>query len=387
MNDLKLFNLTIPQKAIFLSEQYSSGTNLNSIGGNIIIEEKVDLDLLEKALNIFVKNNDALRIRIHMEDSIPMQYIVPYEPFYLKRVFLKDKQDLDKLTSETVACPFNFFDSSLFNFTLFKFEDGTGGLTLSFHHIISDAWSISLFVDGIIKIYSNLLNNTTINENENNSYLDFVKSEQDYFNTSRFKKDKEFWNSFFSSEPEHIIISNKKEKNITTTAKRKSFLLDKELYKKITSLCKEANCSLFTFFMAIYSLYLARINNSNFSTIGTPILNRTNVKEKSTCGIFTGTQPFCLNIDYNMSFNDFLKNVMCSQIKFFRHQKYPYSTLLEDLKNMYNISYNLYDLAFSYQNARANATISNIKFHTNWFLMIIVQILFKFIFMIWMIQV
>ena len=367
MNDLKLFNLTIPQKAIFLSEQYSSGTNLNSIGGNIIIEEKVDLDLLEKALNIFVKNNDALRIRIHMEDSIPMQYIVPYEPFYLKRVFLKDKQDLDKLTSETVACPFNFFDSSLFNFTLFKFEDETGGLTLSFHHIISDAWSISLFVDGIIKIYSDLLNNTTINENENNSYLDFVKSEQDYFNTSRFKKDKEFWNSFFSSEPEHIIISDKKEKNITTTAKRKSFLLDKELYQKITSLCKEANCSLFTFFMAIYSLYLARINNSNFSTIGTPILNRTNVKEKSTCGIFTGTQPFCLNIDYNMSFNDFLKNVMCSQIKFFRHQKYPYSTLLEDLKNMYNISYNLYDLAFSYQNARTNATISNIKFHTNWF--------------------
>ena len=41
MNNLKLYGLTIPQKAIYLAELYSSGSNLNSIGGNIIIEENV----------------------------------------------------------------------------------------------------------------------------------------------------------------------------------------------------------------------------------------------------------------------------------------------------------------------------------------------------------
>ncbi|MBS5854792.1 MAG: amino acid adenylation domain-containing protein [Clostridium sp.] len=367
MNNLKLYNLTIPQKAIYLAEQYSSGTSLNSIGGNLIIEENVNLDLLEKALNIFVKNNDALRIRIHMENGTPMQYISPYEPFYLKRVFLKEKSDLEGLTSEIINAPFTFLDSTLFYFSLFKFEDGSGGFNVSLHHIISDAWSMSLLVDSVLKIYSNLLNNTPINEDVNYSYLDFIKNEQDYFNTSRFKKDKEFWNSFFSTEPQHILISQKKEKRITTTAKRKSFVLNKELYERINSLCKKNNCSLYSFFMAIYSLYLARLNNTNFSTIGTPILNRVNIKEKSTCGIFCGTQPFCLNINYAMSFSDFLKDVTCNQIKFFRHQKYPYSTLLEDLKKQYNISYNLYDLAFSYQNARTNNAISDIKIHTNWF--------------------
>ena len=40
---------------------------------------------------------------------------------------------------------------------------------------------------------------------------------------------------------------------------------------------------------------------------------------------------------------------------------------MEDLKKQYNISYNLYDLAFSYQNARTNNAISDIKIHTNWF--------------------
>ena len=40
--------------------------------------------------------------------------------------------------------------------------------------------------------------------------------------------------------------------------------------------------------------------------------------------------------------------------------------LLEDLKTKYNISYNLYDLAISYQNARIDNTVADIKFHTNW---------------------
>ena len=53
MNNLKLYDLTIPQKSIYLTEEYSSGSTVNLIGGNIIIDETVNLDFLEKALNIF----------------------------------------------------------------------------------------------------------------------------------------------------------------------------------------------------------------------------------------------------------------------------------------------------------------------------------------------
>ena len=366
MNNLKLYDLTIPQKSIYLTEEYASGSSVNLIGGNIIIDEPVNLDFLEKALNIFVKQNDAIRIRIHMEKNKPKQYITQYEPFNVRRVFIKSKEDLENLSLQAVNKKFNFFDSKLFWFTLFKFEDNTGGLIVTFHHIISDAWTMSLFVDQVMNIYSKLIAGEFIDESENNSYLDFAKSEQDYLHTPRFQKDKEFWNTFFDSEPEPSLISDKKEKIIDTTAKRKIYILDKDLYSKLNTFCKEHNCSLYTFFMAIYSLYLARINNNDFSTIGTPILNRTNFKEKNTCGIFVSTQAFFMKMNYEETFTGFLKEVLANQMRFFRHQKYPYSTLLEDLKNKYNISYNLYDLALSYQNARIDNSVANIKFHTNW---------------------
>ena len=50
MNNLKLYDLTIPQKSIYLTEEYSSGSTVNLIGGNIIIDETVNLDFLEKKL-------------------------------------------------------------------------------------------------------------------------------------------------------------------------------------------------------------------------------------------------------------------------------------------------------------------------------------------------
>ena len=186
MNNLKLYDLTIPQKSIYLTEEYASGSTVNLIGGNIIIDEPVNLDFLEKALNVFVKKNDAIRIRIHMENNNPKQYITPYEPFSVKRVLLEDEKDLEELSEQAVSKKFDFFDSKLFWFTLFKFKDNTGGLNVTFQHIISEAWTMSLFVDEVMNIYSKLLNGEIIHESENTSYVDFAKSEQDYCNTRRF---------------------------------------------------------------------------------------------------------------------------------------------------------------------------------------------------------
>ena len=365
MNDIEIYDLTIPQKSIYLTEQYASGTSINLISGNVIIEEKINLDLLEKALNLYVLKNAATRIRICMIDGEPKQYINKYAPFKPKRFHFSNEEDLSTLSTKIVNTPFNFLNSDLFSFTLFSFDNGTGGLNATFHHIISDAWSMSLFVDEIINIYSHLLDGNEVDTSLNYSYTEFIDSQKKYFNDSRFQKDKDFWNGFFDSEPIPSLISDKTENFIDTSSQRKIYFLDGNLYSRIVEFCKYRKCSIYTFFMAIYSIYLSRINNTNVSTIGTPVLNRTTFKEKQTAGMFVSTMPFSINIDFESSFDSFLENVISNQMKFFRHQKYPYSVLLEDLKDKYDFSSNLYDVAISYQNARVHNT-TNVKFHSKW---------------------
>ena len=50
----------------------------------------------------------------------------------------------------------------------------------------------------------------------------------------------------------------------------------------------------------------------------------------------------------------------------FRHQKYPYLELLESVKRSHDISANLYDFVFSYQNAKDNKNEADVPYSSSW---------------------
>ena len=79
------------------------------------------------------------------------------------------------------------------------------------------------------------------------------------------------------------------------------------LYDKILDYCKAQKMFyLYIFFMAIFSIYLAKINSTTSAILGTPVLNRSNFKEKNTSGMFVSTVPFKIDLDFNINFKDFL---------------------------------------------------------------------------------
>ena len=118
--------------------------------------------------------------------------------------------------------------------------------------------------------------------------------------------------------------------------------------------------------MAIYSLYLSKINHATSPIIGTPVLNRSGVKEKRTSGMFISTIPFKVDIDKKQPFSEFLKTVAGMQMSIFKHQKYPYDKLLKYIKKKHNLTESPYDLVLSYQNARDNKETSSIDYKTTW---------------------
>lgn len=362
----QFYDLTTSQQSIYMTEQFASGSNLNMISGDIIIDTAVNLSLLEQAINLYVKKNEAIRFRIVIEKGEPKQFVEEYHPFSIPIVKLNTKQDLKKLDEKIISTPFSFYDSALFRFTLFQFSNGHGGLNVTFHHIISDAWSMSQFITQVITDYSALVLNQTITDSSYPSYLDIIKQNNEYLHSNRFQKDENFWKESFSQEPNVTPFVSSKEQEFLTTAKRISFPLEPKISTKINELCEKLHCSSYTFFLAVYSLYLYKLTNNTSPIIGTPVLNRTNAKEKHTAGMFISTVPFQIEINPNQTFEEFLQKVNLRQISIFRHQKYPYSFLTNYIKNQFNITENLFDVVLSVQNAKDNSAESTLPYHTNW---------------------
>mgnify|MGYP003303451106 CR=1 FL=1 len=366
----KLYDLTNPQKSIWYTGEFFKNTPIENILGTVILSEKVNFELLEKAINIFVEKNDSFRLKFIIENQNVKQYVEPYSYFNIDLLEISSDEDLRTIEKDFTSNVFNVLNSFLYNFKLIKFSDGHGGFIISIHHLISDAWSSGFGSSEIIKIYTNLLKNENIEEISYPSYIDYITTEQDYINSDRYKKDKAFWEDMFENIPEITTIpktTQNKENALDCTSNRKEFTIPKEIIDNISNFCKDKKVSIFNFFMAIYSIYISRVSGQEEFCLGTPVLNRSNIKDKHTSGMFVSTVPLKVSLKNNIPFKELTSNISSSMFNIFKHQKYSYLSVLEDLraKNNSNIP-GLYKILISYQNIRSSAQNKEMPFNIKW---------------------
>lgn len=360
----EIYELTNPQKSIWFTEHFFKGTSIANVSGTCVIEEVVDFEKLEKAINLVVQNNSALRLKITVKDNVPVQYIEKYTPIQIDTIDLETEEDLPSLENRLVLTPFSLIESPLVRFAMFRFADKTGGFIVVANHMLSDAWSAGLINSKIVDFYNRLSKKESITEESVFSYTDYIQTEKNYLQSEAYLKDKVFWEEKFKDISEFAFLSNATTNS--SAANREKFQLSRKFCDELNSYCKNHNASPFAMFMAVFAIYLNRLSGLDNVIIETPVLNRSNFKEKNCLGMFISTIPFDINVDQQFTFPSFLANIVSNQRSCFRHQKYPYENLLKSLREKNNFSSNLYDVAISYQNARNSAQTSSIKYHTHW---------------------
>lgn len=356
------YNLTTPQKNIWDMEQFYSNTPLNNVCGSVIIHEKVDFDRLKIAVDVMVRMNDAFGIElVNDNDTVKQLYnknIV--SNFSSEIVEVADKNELNDLENKLSHIVFS--KNNLFDLKVFKLPNNEGGVISAVHHTLADSWAQGLICKYIIDVYYDLLQMDVLPVNIDDfvndekkkykiaSYFDFVQKENDYLNSSSFTKDKKYWNDMFATVPDiPEFLPTVNDNSNLPTASRESFVLNADILKKINEFCTDNNTSVYNFLIAVYSTYISSITNSNDFVIGTPVLNRRTVAEKSTIGMFVSTMPLRVNVNSDISFNDFCRQLSANTFSAFRHQHYPYEKIVGDLRKEHKNLSNLYNVLISYQ--------------------------------------
>ena len=365
----KMGNLTNAQKSIWVTEQYYRGSSINNICGSAVIQEKVDFDKLEESIKLVCKKHDNFWLEFKLVDGEVKQVLSERKKIQIDAINIAGQNDLENEINKISRTTFKLENSKLFKFYIFKFKDGKGAFVLNIHHLISDAWTLALICNEIIKTYSALKQNKEIQEKAIYSYIDYIKSEKEYQKSEKFEKDKKYWEERFQNIPEVATIPGSiKEKNDTNNpdGERKQYQIEKKDIAKIKEYCKENRISLYNFFMAVYAIYIGEIAGLDEFVIGTPILNRTNFKEKQAAGMFINMAPFKINMDEKIGFQEFVKNIATDSMDMLKHQKYSYQALIENLRKRDKNIPNLYNILLSYQITNAQQTEGDLKYKTEW---------------------
>ncbi len=320
------YPLTNGQKGLWYTEQFYPGTAIGNIVASTSLKEDMDYNKLSKAVNLFIKKHEGMRLRLTDDKLEPKQYVAKHQDKEFELIDFSERGGRDafyKWADIQAKVPFELINSDLFYFCFFKISENEGGAFVRTHHLISDAWTMLLMCNEIGSLYNKIINEETIPEENPPSYLDFIKSEAAFEESIDFELNKQFWSKVFDTAPESATLKPRMDYSTSTQAKRKNFTVNRELTNKINQYSKNKKVSGFILFLSALSIYLNRVTGKKDIIIGVPILLRPTLKEQVSVGMFIDTVPVRLNIDNNLSCEKYITWV--SQVwKEVRKHRYPY---------------------------------------------------------------
>ena len=347
--------LTTPQQNIWNLQKYYADSAISNICGAIFYDTRLRTDILSQAINKEIELQTGLRLQFCEIDGKPAQYVADYTYQDIPVRVFNTKEDYAVFANDFARQPVKLTGGKMYEFCIVEVE-GRSGFIVKASHLISDAWSFSLFAHEITSFYNTLATGEQIPENDF-SYIDYIETEKQYLKSEKYANDRKFWAEKYPAMPEKSIIKYSVSPISKLSSDRFSCQLSEADTKSIDDFCSESGISQAVLFESAIMAYLARINEENTSvTIGIPVLNRSTKKEKSTVGMYISTMPLTVPVSRQMTAAELCEEITSAHREIFRHQKYPYQNILQMIREKYNFSGSLFDVMVSYQNAKTEAS-------------------------------
>ena len=260
---------------------------------------KVDIALMEKALQLMVQKHETLRTSFHLYDyENPVQIIHKNIEIDIKVKDISGKTDEEKqdainafLVEEREQNPFEVTEAPLWRVHIFEMSDTDAMFIYQFHHAIMDGWSDKSFRSELMETYLTLEKDASyqpsslaigIKESVVSDMLELRNEENIAYWTDRLKDHKRL---DILSEERHYYQSNK--------------MYTKDFYEEILEKCKKDRITPKTVFFAGYLYVLSLFSYEKDMTVGT-VAHRRPIAEDGDklLGCFLNTSPFRFNMEH-----------------------------------------------------------------------------------------
>jgi fengycin family lipopeptide synthetase D len=325
------------------------------MGGYLLLNGDLDIDILRKAFNYVIAKYDALRLRFVTIDGELFQKFVPEYQFDIEYIDFRNKENphdeaVQFLVKEN-ARPFPFENVTLFREMVLQTGEKQFVLFPRFHHFSNDGYGKSIVNQAISDTYNRLLADGSFPELHSYSYLDFLEDDNRYRESDTLKNSSEFWREKLMPLPEPLDFTAKKHgiKNFSLHHERVTLNLHRICYASILKIADEVEVTPFHALLGIFYTTLNKLYNRNDIVIGMPVLNRSNYKFRNTPGLFMNMIPLRVHLASEWTFKDILSAIKTEVKESYRHQRVPLSELYKYFRNNPEFKNELFDITFVYR--------------------------------------
>jgi len=374
--------LSYAQQRLWFLDQLEPNSPFYNISLALHLAGNLQVDVLEKSLQEIIQRHESLRTNFATIEGNPVQVIKPESNWQLTLVNGKDRpkcreeQEIKKWLEIHSHQPFDLANDSLIRATLLKLSDTEHFLLICLHHIVSDGWSMGVFIEELTTLYNAytkglepLLQELPI------QYADFAIWQREYLQGEIRENQLNYWQKQLAAAPAllHLPTDYPRPLQQSFQGDRIKCNLSPELSQGLNKLSREKGVTLFMTLLTAFQTLLYRYTGQTDILVGTPIANRTRSELAGLIGFFVNTLVLRTDLARNPSFSELLKQVRETATDAYDHQDLPFEMLVEALQPERNMSYTpLFQVMFGLDNEPINeialegitATIQPLEFKT-----------------------
>ncbi|HKQ08712.1 MAG TPA: amino acid adenylation domain-containing protein, partial [Blastocatellia bacterium] len=322
------------------------------------LKGELDRRALDQALDRIVARHEALRTICELIDGKPMQRIIPAEEsrFHLVECELKEAQgreeELNRLVTEEASAGFDLEQGPLIRGQLIGLGENDHALLLTLHHIVSDGWSMDIFIKELNTLYEAFargqedpLPPLTV------QYADYVVWQREWLQGEVLRRQAEYWQQALAGAPALLELPTDHVRPAVQEYVGGSVELELEegLTRKLKELSQRAGTTLYMTLLAGWSVLLARLSGQGDIVVGTPVANRGRVEIEGLIGFFVNTLALRLKVSGSPTVTEMLQRVKEQTLAAQQHQDIPFEQIVELVRPARSLAHNpLFQVMFDW---------------------------------------
>ncbi|MEO1433570.1 MAG: condensation domain-containing protein, partial [Cyanobacteria bacterium J06633_8] len=353
--------LSWAQERLWFLDQLEGSSSTYNMPGAISINGKLDINAFQSALSEIVRRHEVLRTSFQNVNGKPIQVIHPEATLNITVVDLqqysKSERDalLEKQAQIEADTPFNLEIAPLIRCSLLQLDANEYVLFITMHHIISDDWSMGVFVEELSSLYQAFCGGEPSPLAELPiQYGDFAIWQKQWLSGEVLQTQLDYWVSQLAGAPELLQLPTDYPRpsiqNYQGTAK--NWTLNTDLTQKLQNLSQKSGTTLFMTLLAGFTTLLHRYTNQADILIGSSIANRNRSEIEPLIGFFINNLVLRTIFEDNPTFDNLLQQVKENTLKAYDHQDVPFEQIVEAIQPQRSLAYSpLFQVMFDLQNS------------------------------------
>ncbi|RLT97983.1 non-ribosomal peptide synthetase [Ketobacter sp.] len=359
--------MSYAQQRLWFIDQLQSGSSSYNISAALRLKGALDVEALRMSFDEIVQRHEVLRTTFVSEEGQGRQVINQHQRWELPTISLEplskeEQEEVIKARFKGDAhTSFDLINGPLLRTRLIRLSSVEHVIIVTMHHIISDGWSMGVFIQEMALLYDAFRQDKTSPLTDLSiQYADYSLWQREWLSGDRLERQLRYWKTRLDGVPVLELPTDYPRPPVHSYDGRNlQFSLSRELTAGLNELAKQQGVTLFMVLLSGLQVLLHRYSGQDDICVGTPIAGRVRPEVEKLIGCFVNTLAIRSDLENNPSFLALLKQVQQNLTGAYDHQDIPFERLVDELGVSREMSHTpLFQVMFVLQNATTGSHLS-----------------------------